>query len=559
MRDYVRIADRYAESVVAGRILAARATRDACERYLRDRAASRSEWVLDRRRVAALCQAIEALPHVKGEWAAHGEQLILSDWQVWLFVQLFGWVSKKSNLRRFRTAYLSVARKNGKTTLLAAMMLYMLGLDGEPGAEVYSAATTRDQAGISFGIARQMVRRSPAYRRATGCRVGAYHLELPDGSRAQALSADAHTLDGLSVHFAAIDELHAHPDRSVWDVILTATGARRQPLIVAATTAGARRDGICWEIDQYSRRVAAGEIEDPRHLGIIYEAEDGDPWDSEEAWRKANPNLGVSVKLEDLRHKAKMAAGSQPAIMAFAQKHCNRWSLEDSAWLDLAAWDACQSEAKLDDFSGSRIILACDLASKRDFAAVVALVKSAGHLFAFPRFFLPEARLDSPHGRLFRAWAQAGHIQLSEGDIIDFEQIERYIFELAESFRIAKIIYDPFQATQFATRMSKAGFPMIELGATVKNFSEPMKTLDALISKRVLRHDGNPVLRWMAGNVVAKEDLKGNIFPRKAHADAHIDGIVALIMAVAWDLRDPDWHLGGPSIPPEELMSQWLA
>lgn len=560
MRDWIRIADSYAERIASGKLPAAASTRACAERYLVDRGASRSEWRLDRQRVASVCQALELLPHVKGEWAVGGDRIRLEPWQVFALVQLFGWVSAKSNIRRFRTGYLSVARKNGKTTLLAGLMLYMLGLDGEPGAEVYSAATTRDQAGISFSIARQMARRSPDYRTATGCRVGAYHLELPDGSRCQALSADAHTLDGLSVHFAAIDELHAHRDRAVWDVILTATGARREPLVIAATTAGSQRDGICWEIDQFSRAVLHGAAEDPRHFALIYEAEDGDDWRAETAWRKANPNLGVSVKLDDLEHKARMAEHSPAAVTAFRQKHCNQWVSEDSSWMDLAIWDACKTDAKLSDFAGQPCIIACDLASKRDLAAMAIVFRRDDHYYAFGRYWLPEARLDSaPNGRLYREWARIGRLLVTDGDVIDFGLIEHELADLASQFRIHQIVYDPFQATQFAVRMTQAGFPMMELGATVKNFSEPMKELDALVHKRLLHHDGDPVLRWMMGNVVAHEDRKQNIFPRKKHGDAHIDGVVALIMAIAWDLRSPDWWRRGFDPPPMELISQWLA
>jgi phage terminase large subunit-like protein len=552
-------ADRYAELVAEELIPAAMVTRLAAQRYLAERAARRSPWRLDHERAALVCRFCEALPHVKGGWALDGQLLRLEDWQVWALVQLFGWTDRRG-LRRYRTAYMSVARKNGKTTLLAALMLYMLALDGEPGAEIYSAATTRDQASISWGIARQMARRSPGYRRLTGCRVGAYHLELPDGSRCQALSADAHTLDGLSVHFAAIDELHAHRTRDVWDVIVTATGARRQPLILATTTAGARRDGICWEIDSYSRQTLAGSVDGDRHLGIIYELDEGDAWDDEAAWPKANPNLGVSVSLEDLRHKAVLARASQTALLAFQQKHCNRWVTGDSSWMPMDAWDRCRIDITPAELEGEPCILAMDLASRRDMCALVLLFRRSDRYIVIGRYYVPETQLASgPHARLYQAWHRDGRLIATEGDITDYQEIERDIQELARRYPVRQIVYDPYQATMLATRLTQAGYPLTEIGATVKNFSEPMKRLEELVLRRELAHDGDPVLRWMAANVVVKQDMKGNIFPRKSHPDAKIDGVVALIMALNWDARDPGWAraTGGP--PPMEIVTQWLS
>jgi phage terminase large subunit-like protein len=563
-RSYAAAAERYAASVAAGKRVAGSAEVAAVRRFLADLERRRSPWVWDRQRVEMVCRAIEAFPHVSGAWAARGERLVLSPWQVFLVANLFGWIERRSGLRRYRQAYISVARKNGKTTLAAALMLYMLGLDGEAGAEVYSAATTREQASICWRIARQMAMRCPEYRLATGVRCGAYVLQSDTlNARCQALSSDAHTLDGLSVHCAILDELHAHKTRDVYDVIMTATGARLQPMIIGISTAGSDRAGICWELDRYAIDVLGEKIRDDRFFAMIFRP-DGEDFQDRVAWQKANPNLGVSIFEADIARKAQLAAVSPSNLAAFRVKHLNEWVATHSAWMDMHAWDSCASAVDWEEFRGKPAIMAMDLASKRDVCVLALLFKRDGKYYVKEHYFLPESALQ--HGvnaTAYRGWYERGLITVTPGNVTDFGVVEQVAKSLAETYDVRVVVYDPYQATQLVTELEQYGLYCVELGATVKNFSEPMKQLEALVLSGQLVHDGDPVLAWMASNVVAHRDAKDNIFPRKEHHDAKIDGIVALIMALAWDARDPDWDApargGYAEIDPEEAISRWVS
>jgi len=540
---YPARAARYARGVTAGKIPACRWVRAACARHLADLARRDFPYRFDPGMAARICEFVELLPHIKGKWA--GAPIRLEDWQVFVLCCVFGWLRKADGKRRFRLAYVEVPRKNGKSMLSAALGLYGLAVDGEAGAEINSAATTRDQAKIVWEAAREMAKRSADFRKDCGVEVLAHALIHPaSGSKFVALSAEDNTLDGLNTHMALIDELHAHRTRGVYDVLETSTGARTQPLLWVITTAGVDRAGICYEVRNYVSKVLEGTSQDETVFGIVYTVDEGDDPFAEATWRKANPNYGVSIEPDDLARKAKKAKETPSALNNFLTKHLDVWVNAGVAWMDPAAWARCANpDLTLEDCEGRPCYVALDLASKVDVAAMVLLFPPtdlAPKWALLTRFFVPEAAVEASHNSQYAGWARSGQLITTPGNVLDFERIAEELRTLPSRFEIREVPFDPFQATQFSVQMLAEGFPMVEMGATVKNFSEPMKQLEALVVSERLEHDGSPVMAWMVSNVIAHLDAKENIYPRRETAANKIDGPVAAIMALGRALTAPD-------------------
>lgn len=551
-RDYVAIGIQYARDVVAGNIPACLYVRQACQRHLDDlqRAAAGWDYRFDADRADHVCTYIEKLPHIKGQWAREGRRIELEPWQAFILTVVFGWVDHKCR-RRFRTVYEEVPRKNAKSTKVAGVALYGCTADREPGAEVYSGATTRDQAKIVWETAKRMVDRTPGLRNRFGVEAMAHHIEVAaSASVFKPLSRDqGGNHDGLNVHMAVNDELHAHPSRDLYDVIETATGAREQSLIWNITTAGSNRAGICYELRDYSIKVLAGQVEDETWFAIIYtvdqeEAEDIDRCLSDpEVWRKANPNYGISVDPDDLARKATKARETPAAQANFLTKHLDVWVGAASQWANMQVWDR-QADPTLqpEAFLGKRCWIAADLASKVDLASLAFLFEEGGHWYGFVKHYLPEAVVygegETQHAQRdaknsqYIGWARSGRITTTPGNIIDQQQIEDDIREACRMFDVQDVAFDPYQSTYIATRLLEDGLPVVEYGQTVRNLSEPMKQWEAWLLQGLFHHSGCPVLTWMVSNVVAKVDAKENIFPRKEFPQNKIDGAVAMIMAI---------------------------
>ena len=410
----------------------------------------------------------------------------------------------------------------------------MLSADKEGGAEVYSAARSREQAKIAFWTAQQMVRRLPDLRRSLGVEVLAHRIvQTRSASFFEAVSADADSLDGKNVHFGLIDELHAHRSRDVYDAIETGAGKRDQSMLWAITTAGSDKTGICFEQRAYALNILKGTIKDENYFGIVYTVDDGDDWTSEATWRKANPNYGISVEPEHLLLQCRKAMQSPASKSSFMTKHLNVWIQTDQALFDMPAWERCSDPAlKIEQFEGEPCVIAVDLASKTDLAAVIVLFARDGKLIPFGRYYLPQSAIDGSRHAAYRGWASKGWIVPTPGDIIDFSTIETELMSFTSRFQVRNIGYDPWQATQLATRLKDQGASVVEFRQTVANFSEPTKELDALMRSGKIAHDGNLALSWMIGNVVGHYDAKDNVYPRKERAENKIDGAVALIMAI---------------------------
>ena len=533
-RDYCGIARQYAADVLGGKIPACKWVKLAADRQLADLktyAGSRSPYVFDENEANRVCKFIELLTHTKGELA--GTRIHLEPWQVFILTTVFGWLRRADGGRRYRRAYVEVSRGNGKSTLCSGIGLYCLLADREGGAEVYSFATTRDQAKIVFGDAKVMAERNAPLRNKFGLQVLANALYVPtSNSTFQAKSAEGSTLDGLNTHLAIIDELHAHKTRAVYDVVETSTGKRKNSLMFVITTAGFDTSGICYEVRTMVTKVLEKSVVDETQFGIIYGLDEGDDWTTVEALEKANPNWGISVRPEIITSLMKKAIALPSAVNNFKTKHLNIWCAASSAWMDMQAWEAGEINVDRSDFEGQPCYIGLDVGAKNDVTAKVLLFPVGKSFVVFADFYLPEAAVEKSTNSQYRGWVEEGWITQSGGAMTDLARIEEDIRDDLSRFDVKGIAYDPWNALQLATNLGNDGAPMVEYRNTVQNFSDPMKSLEALVQDKRVNHDGNPVLRWMMGNVVAKLDAKDNIFPRKERYENKIDGVVALIMAL---------------------------
>ena len=532
----VKRGHKYALDVVAGRQIACKWIVLACQKYLDEIKIQKQKtfaFKFDKKKAERNLHFKQLLPHTKGKWAQRGEKLKLEPWQCFFNMNVFGWVSKSTGLRRYRRALLLVPRKNGKSAEAATTGLYMLAMDDEYGAEVYSGATTEKQAWEVFRPAKLMAQKTPEFMAAKGIEVNASNINiLENGSRFEPIIGNPG--DGQSPSCAIIDEYHEHTDDRVYDTMVTGMGAREQPLLLVITTAGDNIAGPCYQMQIESQKSLEGSIEDDTLFAMIYTIDSGDAWDSVEALKKANPNFGVSVSEEFLLSQLQAAKNNARKQTQYKTKHLNVWVGARDAFFNIERWnESADPTLMLQDYHGQRAILSLDLASKVDIAALEILIPTDNGAFVrFAKYYLPESALESTGSEYYRQWSEEGYLTITDGEIIDFNYIKDDILDLKSQLAIEAIAYDPFQATMLVTELIGQGAPMVEIGATVKNFSEPMKQVDGLIRSRQIAHDGDPVMTWMLSNVVARIDAKDNVFPRKERDENKIDGAVALIMAM---------------------------
>lgn len=477
--------------------------------------------------------------HSKGEWA--GRLIVLEDWQKETLRIVFGW-KRPDGTRRFRTAYEEVARKNAKSTKVAAVGLYLTIGDQEPGAEVYSSATKEKQAGIVWGAADAMVKQSPQLRPVVRQRkknLSCARLM----SKFEPLGADSDTLDGLNVHGNLVDELHAHKNRSLWDVLLTAMGSRRQPLTWAITTAGIYDpESIGWELHQHATQVLEGILEDDKFFAIIFAADEGDDWQAPATWAKANPNLGVSVKLSYMQEQCETAKMQPSFENTFKRLHLNIWTQQITRWIRPEDWKACGVAAVA--LGGREAFGGLDLSTKLDITALTLLAFDKGFCDLFFRFWVPAelaAEREKKHAQpSYQRWIQDGFLVATPGNVIDYDFILKDLVELGKTIRIRELGFDPWNATQLAVQLGGAGFKMVEMRQGPKTLSEPSKEFEKLTVAHRFRHGGHPVMRWMVANVTTRQDANGNIAPDKSTAAGKIDGVVSTILALGRAIVQPN-------------------
>lgn len=538
---------QYVRDVVSGAIPACEFVIQACQRQLDDLERKNWGYYFDPKAAELVCEFTCHLPHIKGPLA--GQCITLEPWQAFILSTAFGWLRHDNGKRRFRRAYVEVPRGNGKTTLSDGPALYCGFGEKEGGAEIYSAARTRDQAKVAFSAAQAMLRKAGPLRRALGIDVEAHRIiQMRTNSFFEALSADADSLDGKNVHFALIDELHAHRDRSVYDAIETGAGKRDQSMVWAITTAGADKTGICYEHRTYTLNILKGTVQDDTYFGIVYTIDKDDDWTLEATWRKANPNYGISVEPEHVEALCRKAMSSPASQANFLTKHLNVWIQTNEALYDMRAWDRCFDEAlDIEDFVGEPCRLTVDLASKTDVAALVAVFerqveidgKTVSRYYPFARFYVPEQAIIESRNDSYKGWEIEQKLITTPGDVIDIDKIEADILEMSGRFEVLEVGYDPWQSQQMANHLAEQGANTVEYRQTVQNFSEPTKELDALMRAGRIAHPYGPrdPLSWMVGNVVGHYDAKENVYPRKERPENKIDGAVALIMNLGLWLR----------------------
>lgn len=569
--DVSGISDRvqsYIDGVIDGSIVVGRMVRLAVERHVRDleTARDRGMWFDDIEAGLAI-EFIEMLHHSKGEWA--GKPIHLEPWQAFIVWTVFGWKKRADNTRRFNTAWVSVARKNGKSTLAAAVGHKLFMADGEPGAEVYTAATKRDQAKIVHEEAKRMARKSPCLRSAVQVLRDNLYCQVTE-SKYEPLGADEQTTDGLNIHGAIVDELHAHKTRGLWDVIETGTGSRRSPLTLAITTAGEAGDdeSIYAETRGYSIKVLTGVVDDDSWFAYIAVIDEGDDWSDESCWPKANPNLGVSVKLDDLRRKAKKAKETPSAVANFRRKHINEDVTTKSPWIsteDGSPWHLCGGGDFYDAhgltaeaiarFAGKPCYVGGDLSSLNDLTWLAFAFPTDGMVDVISFCWCPR---ENAIGRTrdkrvpYMAWADAGLLTLTEGTSVDYDLLRACLRTARDEWKwdIKQIAFDPNNARYLVTKLiEEDGFngknaddtpQVIEHLQTTTHMNDPLGATEKLILDGKLRHGGHRALRWCVSNVVILTDTGGRRRLDKRRAKEKIDGAVATVMAVGRALVAPE-------------------
>lgn len=507
-------------------------------------------WYDERAAEAAVQFFAKHIKFTTAEWA--GRPFVLAPWQADNIIRpLFGW-KREDGTRLYRRAYIEVPRKNGKTELAAGVAILCLIGDAEMGGQGYALASKESQARIVFGLAQQMIAQSP---------VLASKLELLKSSiYCPALNAGFFPLSGvpkgthgLNCSFMIGDELHEWADDRLYQFVHQSTGARRQPLEFLITTAGTRR-GFGWEMHSYARKVLDGVIDDPELLVVIFGADPDDDWTDEKVWHKANPNLGVSVKLSYLRSEATKAKESIRYENDFRRYHLNQWVEQDVRWLPMDKWRACAGAiewrklaAKL---KGRKCFGGLDLSATTDVTAyVLAFEPGDGleHWTLLPRFFIPEERMAERVRRdrvPYDTWAGIGAIEPTPGNVVDYNLVRERIIESAGDYQILAIGVDRWNSSQMVVDLQEQGAPVVWFGQGFASMSAPAKMLESLVVSKQLAHGGHPVMEWMASNVAVKTDPAGNIKPDKAASTDRIDGVVASVMALGMSISD---EVEGPS------------
>jgi phage terminase large subunit-like protein len=533
---------RYARQVVKGRVLVGALHRAACQRHLAD---------LDNRRARGLVWApakaarviafFSHLRHFKGEWA--GRSLELAPWQAFIVGSLFGW--QRDGLRRFRTAFIELPRGNGKSTLAGGLGLWMAFFDGEPGAEAYAVATKQDQARICWDAARHMILRVPALRSRIAIQQHNLH-QLSSASKFEPLGADSKTLDGLRPHFVVADEVHAHKNSDVIDVMLTGMGTRREPMLFEITTAGINRQGPWWAHREYTRLILDGRHEDDAWFGLIAGADEDDDWKAPAIWRKANPNYGVSVKTDYLEVECRKAAAMPIFQSAFRRLHVGQLVAQEEKVIDRQAWDrGADRTLTVDDFAGRPCYGGLDLSSTTDLTAFVLLFEDEGGGYvAFPQFWIPGDNIEKRVARdrvPYDAWARDGWVTVTPGNITDYDIVRRDLVALLGRRDLRVLAYDPSNATQLATQLANelGADKLLPIPQGFRWYNDPTRRLIALVEGGGLRHPGHPVLSWCADNLTVTNNSYGEIRPDKSLAIERIDGMVALIMALGRAITHP--------------------
>lgn len=484
--------------------------------------------------------------HSTGRWA--GQPFELLAWQYEDIIRpLFGWVDA-DGIRRYRTAYLSTPKKNGKTTMLAGLCLMLMVADGESAAEVYSAAADREQASLIYREAMKMVRASPELSAHVFIRESTKILTGPGGSRYRALAADAHRQEGLNASAILFDELHAQPGRELWDCLRYAGASRRQPLHLSITTAGGDLQTICGEQYQYAKRVMSDDVIDPTFFAYIAEAGNDDDWSLESTWKKANPSYGITIDPAAFRADFLEAKESPAKENSFRRYRLNQWVQTADAWLSMNQWDDCLAEFDAESLEGHPCFAGLDLSATDDTTALVLVFPQETGVKILSWFWLPKENigaLERKHKAPYQAWAKQKLFTLTAGNVVDYRELRKDINAIGQRFNVQSMVIDrKFQGQSLETELIEDGFAVYAAGQGWISQDLPAKEIERLLKSGRLWHNGHPVMRWHASNVVVDIDKNGNYSLNKRKSRSKIDGMAALINAMQPALK----ATGGPSV-----------
>ncbi len=493
-------------------------------------------YYFDQEVAEAVCDFFPSnLRHSKGEWA--GKIFKLEKWQKKYVGHLFGWKRKDNGFRRYRTTLLFIPKKNGKTQLAAGIGIILLSADNEPGAEIYATAGDTDQAKIIFDAASEMVEANEKLDRNIQVFKG-YKAMKFDATQSywKVFSSEAKTKHGPNVHGLLVDELHVQRNMELIDTLTAGVVARRQPLIVYMTTADHAGPSVCNDEYDYACKVRDGVIDDGEYLPFIYEANVDDNWKLVKTWKKANPNLGISLPMSYFKSLVKKAINKPSEENKFKRLHLNIQTKTENRWIEMEKWDASGCKMDQKELDGKECFAGLDLSSSIDIASFVLYFPE--YYACLPWFWVPkktaEKRIE------YSQWAKQKYVDITDGDVVDYDWIRKQINELSHKYKILDIAYDPWNASQMAIKLTdEDGLPMIEFRQGFKSFNEPSKEFEKLITEKKIIHFGNPVMRWMASNCSIKEDPAGNIKPIKPakNSPLKVDGIVALIMGIGLSIN----------------------
>ena len=485
---------------------------------------------------------IESLCHTKGKWA--GKPFELIDWQERIVRDIFG-VLKPNGYRQFNTAYIEISKKQGKSELAAAIALLLTCADGEERAEVYGCAADRQQAAICYSVASDMVRYCPALAKRVKILDSVKRMVyMPTGGVYQVVSSEVGTKHGFNTSGVVFDELHIQPNRKLYDVMLRGSGdARMQPLYFLITTAGDNQNSICWEVHSKAKDLLEGRKHDPTFYPVIYGADEGDDWTDPKVWAKANPSLGITIGIDKVQDACNSAKENPAEENAFRQLRLNQWVKQTIRWMPMDKWDACNFPVDPESLKGRVCYGGLDLSSTTDITAFVLVFPPEDEddkYIVLPYFWLPEDSIPLRVRRdhvFYDVWQQQGLINTTEGTVIHYDFVEKFIEDLGKQYNIKEIAFDRWGATQMVQDLDGMGFNVVQFGQGFMSMSPPTKELMKLVLEKRIAHGGNPVLRWMMDNIYVKQDPAGNIKPDKEKSTEKIDGAVAMIMALDRAIR----------------------
>lgn len=538
---------QYALDVVEGKVTACIYIIGACKRYLKEVEDKEKSWFFDWVDAEKFLRSVQKFEHVIGHWPT--PNIVLEPWQCWVWMNIMGFKNKVTKFRRFRIAHIEIARGNAKSAMASQAALYFLALDNPNGNQISTVATKKDQARIVLDSARAMATKNRSYRSHTGVKVLAHSIiHQKSNSVVRALSSEANGLDGLQDVLAILDELHAM-SRDVFEVVYTGMSKRADSLTLCITTAGQDVHSVGYSQSTYAKKVCLDEVEDEQFFAAVYTLDtkneeygilEDDDWSDERCWIKANPNLGVSVDIETLRAKVNKALVTPADVNNIKIKHMNLWTSEAQAYYSPSKWDECADPTlKIEDFEGVPMRMGIDLASHIDITSIACVFRKDDIYYIFDKSYIPEATVKEAKNDLYDKCIAEGHLIATKGAAINYDYIREEAEEIAKNHDVIECLYDAWNATETAQKLSNK-IEMVKIGMNVGNMSEPTKKLDALMRKKEIRHNGSPLLRWCLGNIVAKEDHNGNVYPRKTHVKLKIDPIIAILMALAGWIQDDE-------------------